>query len=578
MKGFNYFYLAIGLLLTWMQPIMAQEEPFGPNFIFELQKLERQTMVSQPYVVDISDTAVYRIFDQLKENPSDRIISSTPKSPLLLGVKLNPELKKYFSASITVFTKEYPVYLIGDSSDAVLIAMGISAQNSHDYHYRVVENDSMEIIKWSPIPRLEQAYGAKKPYAFMGKYNYPGKKIMVELAHKEKYGLRDGVVFDWRTSYQPVLEQIIVSTKNTYFNLNYQHVNKGYATRFDQRTGWPEDFRFPVDSVRRLLFQFKRQETLAHSVELIRSTEDKTDTLSVGFVDRYGYVELIRQYYNTPGHYELIVQKQNRVLQWDEPNLVRIPFEVLPTPVMDKKYGLKDGLPYFIGLLLLFLIGLLIYRLYHKRMLDQAHRQRMQLQFQLKSIRAQLNPHFIFNALGSIQNLMNKNKLLEANHYLSKFAGLTRKVLQSSDEEMISLREELKIAEDYLQMEQLRFGFHYRIEVDQTLDLEHIDIPAMLLQPFIENAVKHGVSKLKDEGMILVGILAQGHHLVLTIKDNGKGFNVQERPTGDKAFGLKLSKDRLHLLTQMHPLQPATVTIDTDGTGTLVTIIIKDWI
>jgi two-component system LytT family sensor kinase len=95
---------------------------------------------------------------------------------------------------------------------------------------------------------------------------------------------------------------------------------------------------------------------------------------------------------------------------------------------------------------------------------------------------------------------------------------------------MISLEEELKIADDYLQMEQLRFGFAYQIETDQSLSQSNIDIPAMLLQPFIENAVKHGIAILKKEGHIRIGIAAGGHNLLLSVEDNGKGFDIQETP------------------------------------------------
>ena len=183
----------------------------------------------------------------------------------------------------------------------------------------------------------------------------------------------------------------------------------------------------------------------------------------------------------------------------------------------------------------------------------------------------------MFNALSSIQNLVNKNELLEANLYLAKFAGLTRKVLNSTQQEMISLEEELKITDDYLQMEQLRFGFEYRIEADPSLSQSNIDIPAMLLQPFIENAVKHGIAMLNRSGLILVSIAADGHNFVLSVEDNGKGFDTGKIRSGD-SFGLKLSEERISLLNQIYKHQPAKLLISSRPGQTIVSITLTNWI
>lgn len=150
-------------------------------------------------------------------------------------------------------------------------------------------------------------------------------------------------------------------------------------------------------------------------------------------------------------------------------------------------------------------------------------------QLQLNSIRSQLNPHFLFNALAGIQNLMNKNEIDNANKYLSKFARLTRNVL--NDKELVSLAQEKALLDDYLQMEQLRFGFSYEIKTDDNLDLENIEIPSMLLQPFVENAVKHGISQKANDGKITITFNKQANNLVLTITDNGNGFDTEKSTT-----------------------------------------------
>ena len=194
-------------------------------------------------------------------------------------------------------------------------------------------------------------------------------------------------------------------------------------------------------------------------------------------------------------------------------------------------------------------------------------------QLQLNSVRSQLNPHFLFNALAGIQNLMNKNEIDNANRYLSKFARLTRNVLDSK--ELISLTEEKTLLDDYLQMEQLRFGFQYKINASADLDTENIEIPAMLLQPFVENAVKHGIAEKGKAGEIAVGFEKQISNLVLKITDNGSGFDATQIYDG---LGLALSKNRISLLNTVYKDTPFVLDIQSDTNGTTVTITLSQWL
>lgn len=194
-------------------------------------------------------------------------------------------------------------------------------------------------------------------------------------------------------------------------------------------------------------------------------------------------------------------------------------------------------------------------------------------QLQLNSVRSQLNPHFLFNALAGIQNLMNKNEIDNANRYLSKFARLTRNVLDSK--ELISLTEEKILLDDYLQMEQLRFGFQYNINASADLDTENIEIPAMLLQPFVENAVKHGIAEKGKDGEIAVSFEKQVSDLVLKITDNGSGFDATQTYDG---LGLALSKNRISLLNTVYKDTPFILNIQSDTNGTTVTITLSQWL
>ncbi|RZL30723.1 MAG: sensor histidine kinase, partial [Pedobacter sp.] len=171
------------------------------------------------------------------------------------------------------------------------------------------------------------------------------------------------------------------------------------------------------------------------------------------------------------------------------------------------------------------------------------------------------------------QNLMNKNEIDNANKYLSKFARITRNVLNNTD--LISLAQEKTLLDDYLQMEQLRFGFKYEIKVTDNLDLENIEIPSMLLQPFVENAVKHGIASKNADGKIEVSFSNHGNNLVLTVSDNGKGFNADDKYEG---LGLSLSKNRISLLNSIYKETPFVLGIKSGATGTKVSLTLTDWL
>lgn len=195
---------------------------------------------------------------------------------------------------------------------------------------------------------------------------------------------------------------------------------------------------------------------------------------------------------------------------------------------------------------------------------------------ELRAIHSRINPHFIFNALSSIQNLMNKNDIEGANHYLGKFSELTRKVLDSSDAEMISLDDELKILEDYIQMEQLRFGFMYEIKTGENINTTNIEVPAMLLQPFVENAVKHGVSALNKDGMIRILASRVQNDIILKVEDNGAGFS--EESINGNSKGIKLVKERIALLNQSFGSETLELKINSGESGTTVILKLKNWI
>jgi two-component system, LytTR family, sensor kinase len=160
-----------------------------------------------------------------------------------------------------------------------------------------------------------------------------------------------------------------------------------------------------------------------------------------------------------------------------------------------------------------------------------------------------LNPHFIFNSLSSIQGLINTNKLNDANLYLSEFSNLMRNTLTESDKLYQILQKEIELLQTYLKLEQLRFQFEFKIETDDIEKINDIRIPSLLLQPIVENAVKHGVAELREKGKISIHFYAINSNLIVEIKDNGKGFPVKNHLNG---YGLKITDERISLLNKIN--------------------------
>jgi two-component system, LytTR family, sensor kinase len=182
---------------------------------------------------------------------------------------------------------------------------------------------------------------------------------------------------------------------------------------------------------------------------------------------------------------------------------------------------------------------------------------------QLTTLRMQMNPHFIFNALNSIQHYILQGNVADANKYLSKFSKLQRDILHCSSQPFISLEKELEILNAYLQLEQYRFGDSFAYKIGMTEDIEPVEIriPPMILQPFVENAIWHGLMPRQGERTLSINFdLYNDDILQATIRDNGIGRAASARlkqsngetKTGHESKGMSMVQQRLQLLQQQH--------------------------
>lgn len=215
------------------------------------------------------------------------------------------------------------------------------------------------------------------------------------------------------------------------------------------------------------------------------------------------------------------------------------------------------GLGMFIGL-----IGWLFYRnkkekfrLQNERIRNEAKLQNELSEIESKAFRAQMNPHFVFNALNSIKGLIVNNRDKEAARYISKFSKLLRSVLDNSKMKTICLSDDLEVLEMYLNLEQMRFrdGFEYEIITDSDLDLDNLLIPPSLIQPFVENAIWHGFKNNVRQNKIDIYINDLDEELQIIIQDNGIGRQEsQKQKTTNKhqSHGIQITKQRIFNFSQ----------------------------
>jgi LytS/YehU family sensor histidine kinase len=186
---------------------------------------------------------------------------------------------------------------------------------------------------------------------------------------------------------------------------------------------------------------------------------------------------------------------------------------------------------------------------------DRAFKLRSKMaDLEMMALRAQMNPHFIFNCLSSIQSYILVADVRNANLYLHKLSVLIRKILQYSPRPYSTLTEELTVLRLYMELEKLRLAdrMDYSIEVARDLHPEDILIPSLILQPFAENAIQHGISPLQDrKGVVRISFSRSGRYLVCTIEDNGVGIHAsrREKPQVEHiSMGLSIISHRVRII------------------------------
>lgn len=273
-----------------------------------------------------------------------------------------------------------------------------------------------------------------------------------------------------------------------------------------------------------------------------------------------------------PGDYTFEVRASTDLASWTEPK--RFSFAIA-TPYWETWWFILSAIG--IGVLIVSLmVAIRVQNIKRKarKQQEQLQLEKEVLELEQKALRLQMNPHFIFNALNTIQAMISTNDAKTARYFLAKFSKLMRQILDNSRQQSITLEREIETLQNYLAIEQFCHGnrFDYDIEVDEELDQEDIQLPPIVLQPFVENAIVHGVSQKEGDGRITIGFRESSGYLVCTVEDNGIGRQAAEKAKSQrdqkhKSAALLITQERLDNLNQQEHRQSIEIKDLEDAQG-----------
>jgi ligand-binding sensor domain-containing protein len=277
-----------------------------------------------------------------------------------------------------------------------------------------------------------------------------------------------------------------------------------------------------------------------------------------------------------PGDYTFSIQAKNSSGVWSK-NSAALSFTIAPP--FWQTWWLRS-----IVLIAVTASGFIFYKRRVNKLKEKFSIEKKQASLQLTAMRAQMNPHFIFNVMSSIRNYMQNNDMPSAEKYLVSFAKLVRYTLDNSAVQEGTLEDELEAVRSYatLEMQRVELGFDFEIECDDTIDMDDVMLPSLLLQPFVENAIKHGIDRLNVKGKILIEIKKTGEKILIAIEDNGVGRNnaLEWNHTNRRkhiSHGSKLTFDRIEAYNKAYNKKIQVQIVDlkdlhANSTGTRVEI------
>lgn len=248
--------------------------------------------------------------------------------------------------------------------------------------------------------------------------------------------------------------------------------------------------------------------------------------------------------------------------------------EALAQAEINRQRLIKKGI--LAGVVILLVASIFSFVLYKRRRDAEERRKEADLKAkvsdtEMKVLRLQMNPHFIFNSLNSVSDYISKHETTTANYFLSKFARMMRQVLENSEKREITLAEDLQVVETYIQLESLRLRneVNYEICIDPDIDPEVTLVPPLIIQPFVENSIWHGLSGRTCPGKISIRIIREGGMIHYIVEDNGIGRKAagNQVVAGKRSMGLRITLDRIDIINQTRQVKAGVEIFDlSEGT------------
>ena len=514
-------------------------------------------------------------YKQLMVDPSGRPIttyqvsSSTSRIPVFLTVDNET---KSVDPSNALPNDPLGNLVLLEGTRKISVTARVKKDSLSYYRYSIIENDTTIVKQNARLELVDFVFNERSdfPGQITMKLELPGvvnKKLTIKLYRLPEESRVTTVVIYTKPLQQAVSQGIVLGSTDKQNKAGFVVTRLGNDTCFtatDQTKGISV-------AMQKTDLDFVYYVILKNKVGEQENVVFASNSWSYNMQDGNPVIGIPVDYFRRPGEYKLSIVPQIGsgipLRSMEETSFTRS-FTVTAPNV----YSVQEVVLGLIALMLITALIIYLIRRNTRRKLLTAKLQTAAAESELESVRSRLNPHFVFNALGGIQNLINKNEIAPANEYLSRFARLTRHIL--NNEAKISIKDEVDLLEDYISMEQLRFPFKYTVHVADELN-GNTEIPTMMIQPFVENAVKHAVAPLKGKGTIAVRFAKEGSNLVVTVKDTGAGFTVDAKQSG---LGLLLTKKRIALLNELYKECPIYLAIDSGSTGTTIKIVLSQWL
>ena len=482
----------------------------------------------------------------------------------------NPQYKLNID---TTLNEQTPLFFVYDTAGIYFLVPQLNEKNANDFEFTVLLNNKTIITPWMHISRFTQASvgNLKAGSGMTGNYRAGiGQYLVAHLRNKAGQIISSRVIYFKKSA--PEIKSLSTSDNALVFSNLIASEN-----RFDERqldVGWHRQYTSNLSvSSDKLKLSYNENNVLIDINSKIYRKEALEYALFKGDkeIRKWDGNEYNNHYILLknldPGDYRVVIRFKRQ-----RNSISELRFSI--SSVWYKTAAFKAAILILLILAVVFFNFLSKFR-NQKQVVRLLNKKAEQSAEELKNIHALLNPHFTFNALNSIQGLVNKRDVDAASKYLSSFGELLRETLRESKTDLIPVTKELENLKIYIGLEQLRYPFTYNLNIDRNLDLYSSTIPPFLLQPFVENAIKHGFSKMNGRGELNVNLDKNGDTMVIQIADNGPGFETALLKEG---YGLSLSRKRIELVNREYGEELIKLHMESTSEGTLILLSFKNWL